>query len=439
MGIISANQFDLTPKIAQRFAAGRQSGQQFRINNQALANDEQDRLLQAQQEAAQAARMQQVNQFAGQALAGDKAALNKVAENDTQKAINIQNFLGKQSEAEREEFRRENDVMTKVALHARTLPPEQVRPFIQRQRDRAAAEGRSTARTDRALQGTDEELMQAIEFQAVEGRNIEDIAKQSFGDRTPTSLQQNLMAAGLKPGTQEFQYAVLRSINKPATQISIGGEKKFQEKLAEGQAKRIGVITEEADAAIDANQSLSVLEAIDVETGALEPAKQGLAAFASAFGLDASGIANVSKGEAFNAEAKRLVLAVKASQKGPQTDKDEFTIRQTVANLGNTKAGNQFIINSAMALNNRKIERKEFYDNFIEQAGGNFKDSSGKTADQAWSEFKRNTPLISSKQRTSDGLPAFYYRFEESTRALNPDATREEILQLWRDRERRAK
>lgn len=257
---------------------------------------------------------------------------------------------------------------------------------------------------------------------------------------TTTSLEKNLIAAGFTPGTPEFQAEVQKFIEKPTgTTVSIGGSKKFKEKVAESHAKTFGRVTEEADAAIDANQSLSVLENIDVNTGALEPAKQALAAFGLAFGLDTSGLANVSAGEGFNAEAQRIVLAVKASQKGPQTDKDEVTIRETVANLGNTKAGNQFIIDSARALNNRRIERKGFYDNFIEEAGGDFKDETGKTADRAWSEFKRSTPMISSNLRTPEGLPVFFYRFEESVRAANPDATRTEIIEAWKSADKGAK
>ena len=247
-----------------------------------------------------------------------------------------------------------------------------------------------------------------------------------------TPLEKNLIAAGFTPGTPEFQAEVVKALNKPSTSITIGGDKKFQEKVSEGQAKTFGRIGEEADAAIDANQSLDVLQSIDVDTGALEPAKQGMAAFATAFGIDASGLANISKGEAFNAEAQRIVLAVKASQKGPQTDKDEATIRQTVASLGNTKAGNQFIIDSARALNNRRIGRKEFYDSFIEANDGNFKDDSGKTADTAWSDFKRKTPMISSKLRTPEGLPVFFFKFESDVRGANPDATRAEIMEAWR-------
>ena len=254
-----------------------------------------------------------------------------------------------------------------------------------------------------------------------------------------TSLQQNLIAAGLEPGTKQFQNAVLAATQKPSTQVTIGGEKKFAEEVAKGQAKTFSRIGGEADAAIDANQSLDVLEAIDVDTGALEPAKQGIAAFANAFGLDASGLANVSKGEAFNAEAQRIVLAVKASQKGPQTDKDEATIRKTVANLGNTKAGNQFIINSARALNNRRIERKDFYDRFVEDAGGQFRNDQGVTADRAWAKFKRETPMISSKLRTPQGLPVFFFEFERDVRQANPDALRKEIIEIWNQKNRGSK
>ena len=211
-----------------------------------------------------------------------------------------------------------------------------------------------------------------------------------------------------------------------------GGDKAFQRALGANQAARMGKITEEADAAIDSNQELSVLESLDVNSGMLEPAKQGLASFATAFGVDASGLANISKGEAFNGVANRIVLSVKATQKGPQTDRDEATIRKTVANLGNSKAGNQFIMDSARALNNRRMERKEFYDNFVEQNEGKFRDSSGKNADSAWSEFKRNTPMISSNLRTPEGLPVFFYKFEQDVRGANPDATRQEILEFWK-------
>lgn len=244
----------------------------------------------------------------------------------------------------------------------------------------------------------------------------------------PTSLQQNLAAGGLTPGTPEFQEAILKNINKPGTTINLGGEGLSEERkaLAKGRVSQLTKFREQREVAIDANQSLDVLESIDVKTGALEPAKQGLAAFGKAFGIDTSGLANVAKGEAFNAEAQRIVLSVKASQKGPQTDKDEATIRQTVASLGNTTEGNQFIIDSAKALNNRRIGQADFYDLFLEE------NETLKGANRAWSKFKRDTPMVSSVMRTPQGLPVFFWKFEQSVRNAHPDATRPEILELWR-------
>ena len=253
-----------------------------------------------------------------------------------------------------------------------------------------------------------------------------------------TSLEKNLEASGLVPGTPEFQQAVAKNLSKPSTQVNIGGEAgSFSKALGTQNAKTFGTVNEQRDTAIEANQSLSVLENIDVNTGALEPAKQAIASFGKAFGIDTSKLANVSAGEAFNAEAQRIVLSVKASQKGPQTDKDEATIRKTVAGLGNTTEGNQFIIDSARALNNRRIERADFYDNFIQSNDGKFTDPQGKSANSAWAEFKRSTPMVSANLRTPQGLPVFFYRFEQDVRQANPDASQAEILEAWRNADKK--
>lgn len=255
-----------------------------------------------------------------------------------------------------------------------------------------------------------------------------------------TTLERNLIAGGLQPGTPEFQAAILKGVTKPSTQVNIGGESgEFSKALGKQNAITFGKVNEQRDAAIEANQSLSVLENIDVRTGALEPAKLALASFGKAFGIDTSKLAKVSAGEAFNAEAQRIVLSVKASQKGPQTDKDEATIRKTVASLGNTTEGNQFIIDSARALNNRRIERADFYDDFIQSNDGKFTDPQGKSANAAWAEFKRNTPMVSANLRTPEGLPVFFYKFEQDIRESNPNATQAEIIEFWRQKNEKKK
>ena len=425
--LVTADPNSLIPQLSllgTGFQQGQQIGQQF-ANRQALA--------QQQQQQAQLSGLQR------QALQGDETALSQIS--DPKLKESILSVLASQDEATRTESLRENEVLTRGALDALALPPEQRRAFVQRQSEKTKAEGRDTSRTDALLQLDENQFKQGLERQARQGLTVQEVAKQQFGEgQKPTSLQQNLIAAGLEPGSPEFQAAVLKAVTKPQTSVTVGsGDSAFAKELAKGQARNVAIVREEADAAIDANQSLSILENIDVNTGALEPAKQGLAAFANAFGLDSSKLASVSAGEAFNAEAQRLVLSVKATQKGPQTDKDEATIRKTVANLGNTQQGNQFIINSARAMNNRKISRKDFYDNFLEESGGKFRNEDGTTADAAWSRFKRNTPMVSSKLRTPEGLPVFFFKFEEVVRSANPDATKAEILEAWRAADKRAK
>ena len=201
--------------------------------------------------------------------------------------------------------------------------------------------------------------------------------------------------------------------------------------MASGRVSQLNKFRDEREASIDTNQSLDILENIDVNTGALEPAKQAMASFGKAFGIDTSGLATVAGGEAFNAVAQRIVLSVKASQKGPQTDKDEATIRDTVASLGNTKEGNQFIIDSAKALNNRKIERADFFDTFLED------NETLKGANRDWAKFKRQTPMVSRNLRTPEGLPVFFFKFERDVRSANPNANREEILEFWRQNDKK--
>ena len=432
MPLVTSNQYDLVPQfsnIGKGAALGMQMGSQFRANRL-----EDDRL------ATEKAKQGRISQFSPDALNGDRDALAEIAKDDPKRALDIQKIFQGQSEADIAEGLRENKVLTQAALDAQSLAPEKRRPYLMQKQQEWKAAGRDTSNIDRALAGDDAAMNQAIELQARQGLEIDEQAKALFpGAPKQTSLQKNLNAAGLKEGTPEYQKAVLDNINKPSTTINMGGQGKFKEAVQKANAATYSRVTEESDAAIDANQSLEIMENIDVNSDMLEPMKQGIAAFGAAFGIDTSGLANVAGGEAFNAEAQRIVLSVKASQKGPQTDRDEATIRQTVASLGNTPEGNTFILRSARALNERKIERKQFYDDYIQKNGGKFSDDKGKTADSAWAEYKRGVPMVSSKLRTPEGLPVFYYRFEQRLKEANPEATREQILNAWKDADKRKK
>jgi hypothetical protein len=397
------------------------------------------------------AETQASGQLAGiaQTQADKKNAIDQGIADDNRRAAQnendayLQSIIDNKSAAEIAELDRENIELTTTSVNALGITDKtQRRLFLERKRAQYIENKRDTSNIDRALAQDDAELEKTLTMQADRGRKLSDRLNEMFGDRELTNNEQKVVSEGMKLGTPEA-IARVTELNSKAgstTNVTVSPEEgAFSKEMAKGQAANVALVREQADAAIDANQSLSVLENIDIETGALEPAKQAIAAFATAFGVDGSKIANVAGGEAFNAEAQRIVLSIKATQKGPQTDKDEITIRKTVAALGNSKQGNQFIIDSARALNNRRIGRKDFYDQFLQSTGGKFKNSDGVNADAAWSKFKRETPMISANQRTPEGLPVFFYKFDEAVRSANPDATRGQILEAWRAREKRAK
>ncbi len=64
------------------------------------------------------------------------------------------------------------------------------------------------------------DVAKTAETEAKTTKLLKEIASPEEKDKT--SLITNLKAAGLKPGTKEFRNALLRSINKPTTSISLG-------------------------------------------------------------------------------------------------------------------------------------------------------------------------------------------------------------------------
>jgi hypothetical protein len=82
--------------------------------------------------------------------------------------------------------------------------------------------------------------------------------------------------------------------------------------------------------------------------------------------LGALGVQNAEKyatnAQIFNANATQAVLQRQLEQKGPQTESDAQRITQTGAQLGNTAAGNKFMLTVAQEQLKRDIEQRNFYD-----------------------------------------------------------------------------
>lgn len=215
--------------------------------------------------------------------------------------------------------------------------------------------------------------------------------------------------------------------------VQIGGGREEQKELAKLRAQDLSTLRAKGSEAEEQITSLNILENIDVSTGAAEPMKQSIANFAEAFGIDASSLADVAQGQAFTAEAGKVVLRVLATQKGPQTDNDRANIAKTISRLGNRPEANVFINNAARATAERTIEQRDFFDNWLDQ------NDTLKGASSAWNKHKKDTPMVSQFVRNEAGLPVFFFRFRDRVRQANQGASDAQIIEAWKAQELAAK
>lgn len=210
--------------------------------------------------------------------------------------------------------------------------------------------------------------------------------------------------------------------------VTIGGDVSEEKKaIAKVQAQRFSDIMSEGRNAESTIETLDQMDAIDIKTGALEPLKASFAALAEGFGVDASGIADVTSAQALGAVSNRMVNDVLNSAKGPQTEGDAQRALKTIRSLGDDPLAGQFKSDSLRALALRKIEQADFISEEI---------SNGKTftaADKAWREYKNKTPNLSEVVRNPQtGLPVFFYQFKQNAKRAREGISDADIINAWR-------
>jgi len=217
--------------------------------------------------------------------------------------------------------------------------------------------------------------------------------------------------------------------NRPvAGGVTLVNQQESAEKKARGNdlVKQYAAVRETADNAQGELASLQQLRGINVQSGRLEEVKAGIAAYAQALGLDPAkvGLPDPTNPQAFIGTAQQLVLRVMQAQKGPQTENDAKRIEQTVASLGNTPQAKDFLIDSAMAVRKRDIERADFFDTWYEDKG------TYDGARKAWQMRIEKIPLLGNNPKT--GLPVFYDQFRSAVMEANPGMTEAEAETMWR-------
>lgn len=422
MALVTANQFQLTPDFGGAISSGLKLGKQI---SQALDRPEIQKLTQ-------------------QALGGDQQALQSLASLAPDQANKVQQFhLGQQQQqagvvksqqvSAQQQQQADKDRLQSViegAVQLSSLPDDASKlNFLKQRKQQLTTRGIATQDTDEIIglfeSGQSDQANALINSTVKTGERLGFVKPvKAAAIESPTSLQKNLLAAGLQPGTPEFQAAILKSTTKP---LIGSGEPEEKKALARQRVKRFGEIQTAADQATTLLDNLNQIDAIVVETGALEPAKAAFAAVIEGFGIDASEIANATGAQAVNAITGRLLNDVLNAATGPQTDQDATRARKTIANLGNTPGAFKFKNDSLRSLALRQIEQRDFI------AGQLDEDKNLSQANKAWREFKRKTPSLSAVVKDSEtGLPLFFFQFKNMAKERRSGISDQEIIKAWR-------
>jgi len=152
----------------------------------------------------------------------------------------------------------------------------------------------------------------------------------------------------------------------------------------------------------------------------------------AAFGIDPAtvpGFESISSGQQFNGVMQNIVLTQMQAQKGPQTENDAKRIEQTVASLGNTPQAREFLLESAMAVNDMKILKRDFWQRYKNETG------SFNGAGTAWRDSLGGAGMV--RKHPKHGFIMFLPEWFSENRAHpdNAGKTDAEILKVWKSYE----
>jgi hypothetical protein len=180
---------------------------------------------------------------------------------------------------------------------------------------------------------------------------------------------------------EEAQQVRLRIAGRtPGTSVTMVGEK-----AETGEFGKL-LVNQFSDLSKAANLAAKTLPSIESNLSALNKGfDTGFGTETVAAGakvLAALGVQNAEKfatnTQTFQSNAINAVLQKQLEQKGPQTESDARRIEQIGAELGKTKAANEFILAMAREQLKRDIDQRNFYANWQERTG------SFKGAENAW-------------------------------------------------------
>lgn len=186
---------------------------------------------------------------------------------------------------------------------------------------------------------------------------------QTTDDRT--TLERNLIAAGLIPGTPEFKDAMIAGIRSGNTNVTLdmgaGGDpanvSATEAAKAAGGALG-GYFTDMMKTGQQAQAALSDINALDAllqrtPTGTLTPFANQIAGIARSVGIDV-GNADLSSAEAIQSIVARIAPNLRPTGSGSSSDRDVALFLQSLPSLSNTPEGNRIIVSILRSMAERK-------------------------------------------------------------------------------------
>ena len=190
----------------------------------------------------------------------------------------------------------------------------------------------------------------------------------------PTSLMQNLEAAGLQPGTPAYRDAVLQGTR--GTTVNVGaGEKAWDTESAKLFAKRYDDLTTQAQSA---QQMLGLYDLAQagldsgVRTGSFGGAEQAVRQMGLALGIGNAD--KIAGGELLTAVQNRMALQMRSPDSGmgmpgAVSDRDLTFLKEAQIGLDRTPEGNRKMLDAFRKLEQRKLEIAQLADQYIQQNG----------------------------------------------------------------------
>lgn len=184
------------------------------------------------------------------------------------------------------------------------------------------------------------------------------------GQNKPTSLQQNLQAAGLKPGDPRYEEAILASLNKPGVSVNLGGDEKT--------SKQVLARYEDAySRSVSRQDRLRGLESMaslagNVQSGFGADTKLEATKALSALGFDVD-MSKVASAEQFRTLAMDRVMEHIAKSKGAISEKEMAAFERASPSLANTPEGNRLILKAAIAAERRAAMIDDFTQRTVQE------------------------------------------------------------------------